>query len=65
MTLREALKAGYKLGDMKLTPGYISTKAKIFDQEVLTAGGRRNGELYVLIHNPKSTRYCLRQYIYR
>lgn len=63
MTMREAFDAGYVRGDLRLQLGYVSRKVNGYDQEVQTAGGYRHGELYVLLPNFRSTRYCYRQYL--
>lgn len=63
MTYKEALEHGYKPGDIVLQRGYVSRKADPMTQEVHTAGGYRRGQLYVLLANKKSTRYCFRQYL--
>ena len=63
MTLNEALNAGYKLGDVRLQLGYVSRRCDPGNQPVLKAGSYRRGELYVLLPNYNSTRYCYRQYL--
>lgn len=62
-TYADALSAGYTLGDVKHQLGYVSRKINPEHQPVYTAGGSRRGELYVLIPNYESSRYCLRQYL--
>ena len=63
MTYREALQAGYLLGDTALQRGYVSRNADPGDAVVYVAGGSRHGQLYVLLNNPDSNRYCIRQYL--
>lgn len=62
-TLKEALDNGYELADRKHTRGYVSTKEDPMKARIQTAEGYRNGDLYVLLHNPNSTQYCIRQYL--
>lgn len=62
-TLKEALENGYELADRKLTRGYVSVKADPNEAWIYTADGYRSGEPYVLLHNPNSTRFCIRQYL--
>lgn len=63
MTLNEALASGYHYGDTKFQRGYISRKIDQGAQVVHTAGGRRAGELYVLLPSWLTTNYCVRQYL--
>lgn len=63
MTLRKALEAGYRKGRTALQCGYVSRRSDAMEAEVLTAGGNCKGEKYVLISNPNSTYYCIRQYL--
>ena len=65
MTYAEALAQGYKPDDIKLQLGYVSRRVDPLLQPVMAAGGHRAGELYVLLHNPCSTRYCYRPYLIR
>ena len=65
VTYREALQAGYLLGDTALQRGYVSRNADPGDAVVYVAGGSRHGQLYVLLNNPDSNRYCIRQYLRR
>lgn len=65
MTYAEALKAGYVPAGTALQRGYISRRANPDEQEVHVAGGTRHGQLYVLLNNPRSNRYCTRQYLRR
>lgn len=62
-TLNEALDAGYVRGEMKYQRGYISRRADIGEAPVHVAGGRRKGELYILLPCYHSTTYCMRQYL--
>jgi len=64
-TLSEALAAGYVRGDMKYQRGYVSRRADIGKSPVHVAGGRRKGELYVLLPSWRSSIYCMRQYLYK
>lgn len=61
--LKDALENGYEFADRKYTQGYVSAKEDPMNAYVWTADGYRKGELYVLIHNPNSTRFCIRQYL--
>lgn len=63
MTYKEAKENGYKDGDRVLQKGYVSRKAIIDYLPVDEAGGSRRGQLYVLLPNWKSSRYCYRQYL--
>lgn len=63
MTYREALQSGYKAADYEYQMGYVSRKTEVMEQEVLTAGGRRKGQKYILLPNPHSTRFCYRLYL--
>lgn len=63
MNYLEARNKGYKLGDTAYQRGYVSRKAYIDDLPVHKAGGRRKGQLYVLLPSYRSTQYCIRQYL--
>lgn len=66
MTFKQALEAGYKIGDWKYHRGYVSRKlTNLGELEVFVAGGNRRNELYVLLPCFSSTRYCYRQYLYK
>lgn len=65
MTYIDAIKAGYKMADTKYQRGYVSRRADTDAQPVRTAGGARMGQLFVLLPCYCSTRYCIRQYLYR
>lgn len=63
--LGRALYSGWKLLDTSLQQGYVSAKLNSFRQpikQVPNVGCRAN-QFYVELHNPKSTRYLIRQYI--
>ena len=67
-TLQAALIAGYRIGDRKLTQGYISRKTNGYrdrdgDIIVYVGKGRRKGQLYYLEPNMDSTAYCWRVYL--
>lgn len=55
--------AGYTDADLQWTRGYVSRKCNQDEQPVEVAGGRRKGDLYVLLPSWQSTTYCLRQYL--
>lgn len=63
MKYREALKAGYIDSETALQRGYVSRLSDPDEAEVHVAGGTRHGQLYVLRNNPRSNRYCIRQYL--
>lgn len=63
MTYKEALNAGYRISDTSYQRGYISRRADPLGQEVKTAGGKRTGQLYVLLPCWSSSQYCIRQYL--
>lgn len=65
MTYADAIKAGYKTGDIKYQRGYISRRADPMAQPVRVAVGNRKGQLYVLLPCFTSTQFCFRQYLYR
>lgn len=65
MTYRDAIRAGYRPCGTSLQRGYVSRRANPDDQEVIVAGGTRHGQLYVLLNNPRSNQYCIRQYLRR
>lgn len=60
MTYLEAKAKGYKDGRTAYQRGYVSRKTNIENQPVLKSG---RCELYVLLPNWNSTRYCIRQYL--
>ena len=63
-TVESYRRAGYKLvptGDVKYQRGYVS-RVKPVDI-IYKAGGSRSGELFVLLPNDRSTRYCFRAYM--
>lgn len=62
-TLSEALQSGYVVTDSKLQRGYVSRKIPIGDCPIHTAGGSRNGEIYALLPNWKSSQYAIRLYL--
>lgn len=63
MTYKQAIEQGYKTADTKYQRGYISRKANIDDLPVMTAGGNRKNQLYVLLPCWNSSQYCVRQYL--
>lgn len=64
MTYREAKEQGYKVYQVKMQDGYVTRKPRSDDQiEVLAAEGNRKGDLYILMPNYESTRYCKRCYL--
>lgn len=63
MTYKQALENGYKNADIKLESGYVSRKVNPENQVVKIAGGKRKGQLYVLLANYQSNRFCYRQYL--
>lgn len=63
MTYGEAKAKGYKDAGTSLERGYVSRKIDTDAQPVLTAGGCRKGEQYVLIPCFYSSQYRIRQYI--
>lgn len=62
-TYAEARKLGYKDADKQYQRGYISRKTNLFEQPVLIAGGKRKGQLYILVPCFRTTRYCMRMYL--
>lgn len=63
MTVAELMLKGYKVADVKYQRGYIRRKNFDFcNSEIMTAGGSRKGQFYVLIPCMESTRYCKRVY---
>ena len=64
MNYKEAKEQGYKVYQTKMQSGYVTRKARADEQiEVLTAEGNRKGDLYILMPNYNSTRYCKRCYL--
>ena len=63
MTYAEALQVGYVDGDLSYTRGYVSRRSDLNQQRVYIAGGRRQGDLFVLLPCWTSTKYCFRQYL--
>lgn len=62
-TYKDYLEAGWTDGALKYQRGYVSRKTNLDEQEVLTAGGRRKGQKYILCPCWESTTYCYRQYL--
>lgn len=60
MTYKEALEQGYTNAEQKYEQGYVSRKSNLLDHVVQVSA---RGRLYVSLANPKSTRYCIRQYL--
>lgn len=63
MTYQDAINQGYKAAEQTYQRGYVSRRANIAKQPVLTAGGRRKGQKYILVPCWESTQYCIRQYL--
>lgn len=64
MNYKEAKEQGYRVYDTKMQTGYVTRRPMSDEQvEVLRAEGNRKGELYVLMPNYSSTRYCKRCYL--
>lgn len=63
MTYRDAIKQGYRFADATYQRGYVSRRINLYNQKVLIAGGRRQGQLYILAPCYHSTIYCLRYYL--
>lgn len=62
-TYAEAIAQGYKDGAQQWQRGYISRRQNSTAAPVHVAGGKRRGQLYVLLPSHKSTNYCVRQYL--
>lgn len=62
-TYSDAVKAGYIDGESRLQAGYTSRKTATDDAPVYIAGGYRKGQLFALLPNYSSTRFCYRQYL--
>ena len=60
MTYKEALAKGYTNAEQKFEQGYVSRKTNPEDNVVKVSA---RGRFYVSLANPKSTRYCIRQYL--
>lgn len=60
MTYQEALALGYTRAEQKYEQGYVSRKT---DPNTHTVQVSARGRHYVSLANPKSTRYCIRQYL--
>ena len=60
MTYKEALAKGYTNAEQKFEQGYVSRKTNLLDHVVQVSA---RGRFYVSLANPKSTRYCIRQYL--
>lgn len=64
MTYKEAKEHGYKVYQTRMQDGCVTRKPRTDEQiEVLTAEGNRKGDLYILMPNYNSTRYCKRCYL--
>ena len=63
MTYSQALQGGYRLADQQYQRGYVSRKVITDNQPVLTAGGARKGDKYVLLPAWNTSRFCVRQYL--
>lgn len=63
-TFDEALSIGYQTADTTYQRGYVSRKIDIGKQKIhIAQGGKRKGQLYVLIPTATTSTYCLRQYL--
>ena len=60
LTYKEALEQGYTNAEQKYEQGYVSRKSNP-DNHVVQISAR--GRFFVSLANPKSTRYCIRQYL--
>jgi len=60
MTYKEALEQGYTKAEQKHEQGYVSRKS---NPDAHTVQVSARGRFYVSLANPKSTRYCIRQYL--
>lgn len=60
LSYKEALEQGYTNAEQKLEQGYMSRKSNP-DNHVVQISAR--GRFFVSLANPKSTRYCIRQYL--
>lgn len=63
MSYAEALKNGYKKGDVAWSRGYVSRTTDTDDLIVRVAGGKRKGQLFVDLPSWSSTTYHVRQYL--
>ena len=60
LSYKEALEEGYTNAEQKFEQGYMSRKTNPLDHVVQISA---RGRFYVSLANPKSTRYCIRQYL--
>ena len=60
LTYREALEQGYTNAEQKYEQGYVSRKSNPANHVVQISA---RGRFFVSLANPKSTRYCIRQYL--
>ncbi|MDO5835644.1 MAG: hypothetical protein Q4P17_03975 [Methanobacterium sp.] len=62
---KEAKKRGWTVTDTSLERGYVSVKDNPNDAPLMYAGdrGKRAGQFYILLHNPNSSQYAIRQYL--
>lgn len=65
LSLKEALNEGYKLADTTLQRGYVKTGEDPLKARIRWAGGKRKNQPYILLNNPHSSQYCIRQYLTR
>lgn len=63
-TYYDAISAGYKDYDVRWQRGYVKRRHwNLHDAPIHVAGGKRKGQLYVLMPSWKSSRYCYRLYL--
>lgn len=62
-TYEEALAMGYHEADTTWQRGYVSRMKNKCNAEIKIAGGKRKGQLYILIPSDTSTQFCIRQYL--
>lgn len=60
MTYKEAVEQGFTHAEQKYEQGYVSRKTNPENHLVQVSA---RGRFYVSLANPKSTRYCIRQYL--
>lgn len=68
-TYLDAIASGYvaRVSNQVLQRGYIRKQDETHNffgsSKVFVASGSRKGQLYILVHNPTSSLYCIRQYL--
>lgn len=63
MSLEDARERGWKESDRALQRGYVSVYTTDNMTLIHKGKGKRKGQFYALVHNPKSTRFCFRVYL--